>query len=199
MPFSAALLKNSCPELHLRLYPGLTNQLIPQVERGTLEAALISRPPALAPSLVWRSIAQEKLVLVTSHKVQSDDAVEILRSYPFIRFSRDAVVGTLIEKCLSDNGIAVTDTMELANLEAIYGMVIADLGISIVPDPCIKLANEPPLRRISLRGLNAPVRELGLIYRKDTTKLRVIEEVATSIDKALAIGTFSSDSIRLAT
>lgn len=138
-------------------------------------------------------------MLVTSHKVQSDDAVEILRSYPFIRFSRDAVVGTLIEKCLSDNGIAVTDTMELANLEAIYGMVIADLGISIVPDPCIKLANEPPLRRISLRGLNAPVRELGLIYRKDTTKLRVIEEVATSIDKALAIGTFSSDSIRLAT
>lgn len=58
VPFSAALLKNSCPELHLRLYPGLTNQLIPQVERGTLEAALISRPPALAPSLVWRSIAQ---------------------------------------------------------------------------------------------------------------------------------------------
>lgn len=196
VPFSAALLKGSCPDLHLRLYPGLTNQLIPQVERGILEAALISRPAVLAPGLVWRALIQEELVLVTSHNVQSDDPAEVLRSHPFIRFSREAVVGTLIEKFLHDNKIAVTDTMELATLEAIYGMVVADLGVSIIPEPCVKLTNEPPLRRISLSGLGAPARELGLIYRKDMTKVRVIEELAASIAKALSIGTFSYEAIR---
>lgn len=199
VPFSAALLKANCPELHLRLYPGLTNQLIPQVERGVLEAALISRPAVLAPGLVWRPLTHEELVLVTSYNVQSDDAAEVLRQHPFIRFSREAVVGTLIEKFLHDSNIAVTDTMELATLGAIYGMVVADLGVSIIPEPCVKLANEPPLRRISLSGLGAPTRELGLIHRKDVTKVRVIDEVAASIAEALRIGTFSSEAIRHAT
>ena len=93
----------------------------------------------------------------------------MLQSYPFIRFSRDAVVGTLIEKWLQDSGITVRDTMELGGLEAIYGMVLANLGVSIVPEPCMKLASQPPLRRIPLNQMGAPVRELG---HQDTRRRR---------------------------
>lgn len=198
VPFSTALLKTNCPDLHVRLFPGLTTYLVHQVERGTLEAALVSRPAILPIGLIWRPMAREELVLIASAKAESDDPIKMLQSYPFIRFSRDAVVGTLIEKWLQEKEITVRDTMELGGLEAIYGMVVADLGVSIVPEPSVKVPNEPVFRRISLASLDAPARELGLIYRKDTTKMRVIEEVAAAIKRALKIGIFSREMIEQA-
>lgn len=198
VPFSTALLKTNCPDLHVRLFPDLTTHLLHQVERGVLDAALISRPGILPPGLVWHPLAREELVLIASAKVESDDPVEVLQSYPFIRFSRDAVVGTLIEKWLQDSDITVRETMELAGLEAIYSMVLADLGVSIIPDPCMKVANQPPLRRISLSHMGGPVRELGLVYRKDSTKIRVIEEVTAAVGRALKIGIFSPETIEQA-
>ncbi len=145
--------------------------------------------------LLWQPLAREEMILIASRKVKSDDPVQVLQSNPFIRFSRDAVVGTLVEKWLEDNDITVRDTMELASLEAIYGMVLADLGVSIIPEPCMKVANQPPLRRIRLAEDGGPVRELGLTYRKDSTKMRVIEEVTAAIERALQIGTFSPEAI----
>lgn len=195
VPFSTALLKANCPELHVRLFPGLTTHLVHQLERGALDAAITSRPGIMPLGLLWQPLAREEMILIASRKVKSDDPVQVLQSNPFIRFSRDAVVGTLVEKWLEDNDITVRDTMELASLEAIYGMVLADLGVSIIPEPCMKVANQPPLRRIRLAEEGGPVRELGLIYRKDSTKMRVIEEVTAAIERALQIGTFSPEAI----
>lgn len=195
VPFSTALLKTNCPDLHVRLFPGLTTHLVHQLERGALDAAIASRPGIMPLGLTWHPLAREEMILIASAKVESDDPVVVLQSNPFIRFSRDAVVGTLVEKWLQDNDIAVRDTMELASLEAIYSMVLADLGVSIIPEPCMKVANQPPLRRIRLDETGGPVRELGLIYRKDSTKMRVIEEVTAAIERALGIGTFSPETI----
>lgn len=195
IPFSTALLKSNCPDLHVRLFPGLTTHLVHQLERGALDAALTSKPGIMPVGLLWQPLAREEMILIAAPKVESDDPAEVLRTHPFIRFSRDAVVGTLVEKWLQDNDIAVRDTMELASLEAIYGMVLADLGVSIIPEPCMKLAHQPPLRRIRLAPEGGPVRELGLIWRKDSTKTRVIEEITAAIERALRIGTFSPEAI----
>lgn len=90
-------------------------------------------------------------MLITSPpRINAIDPVEILRGYSFIRFSRDAVVGTIIENWLRTNRIAVTESMELGGLDAIYSMVIADLGVSIITLPCVETANPLPVRRISL-------------------------------------------------
>lgn len=107
------------------------------------------------------------MILIASPKVECDNPAEVLRTHPFIRFSSGAVVGTKVEKWLQDHDIAVHDTMELASLEAIYGMVLADLDVSIIPELCMKVANQPPLRCIRLAAEGDPVREPGLICRKD--------------------------------
>lgn len=195
IPFSMALLKSNCPDLHVRMFPGLTTHLVHQLERGALDGALTSKPGIMPVGLLWQPLAHEEMILIASPRVESDDPAEVLRTHPFIRFSRDAVVGTIVEKWLQDKDIAVHDTMELASLEAIYGMVLADLGVSIIPEPCMKVANQPPLRRIRLAEEGGPVRELGLIYRKDSTKMRVIEEITTAVERALQIGTFSPETI----
>lgn len=195
VPFSVARLKINCPDLHVRLFPGLSTHLVHQVERNALDAALVSKPLLVPRGLVWHRLAIEELVLIASPNVTSEDPVEILRRSPFIRFSRDAVVGTIIENWLQANGIEVQDSMELGSLEAIYSMVIANLGVSIIPEPCVRVANPPPLRRVHLAKQNAPFRELGLIYRKDRTKSRVVAEVVQALERALEIRVFSPETI----
>lgn len=195
VPFAAAMLKAKCPELHVRLFPGLSIPLIHQVERNALDGALVARPEMLPRGLVWHPLATEEMVLICSLKVRGDDPVKLLQDHPFIRFSRDAVVGSIIEKWLQANNISVNDSMELGGLEAIYSMVVADLGISIVPEPCVKIANPPELRRISLSPNGGPERELGLVQRKDSTKSRVIRDIVTAMERAIAVGIFSPDTI----
>jgi DNA-binding transcriptional LysR family regulator len=199
VPFATALLKARYRDLQVALFPGLTNYLIHQVERSSLDAALVSKPAVLPRGLIWHQIASEELVLIASERVTSNDPIQILRDNPFIRFSRDAVVGTIIENWLQANDITVFDNMELAALEAIFGMVLADLGVSIIPEPCVQVANPPVLRKIPLSPEGPPMRHLGLIHRKDSTKTQVVEEVVGALHRALAARTFSPEAIAKAT
>ncbi|WP_294926702.1 LysR family transcriptional regulator [uncultured Paracoccus sp.] len=195
VPFATAMLKAQCPELRVGLFPGLSIPLIHQVERNALDGALISKPDMLPRGLIWHPVAAERLVLICSQKVRDDDPVRILKEHPFIRFSRDAVVGSIIEKWLLANNISVSDSMELAGLEAIYSMALAGLGVSIVPDSCVRIASPPALRRIPLAPEGGPARHLGLVQRKDSTKSRVIREIARAMERAVEVGTFSPETI----
>ena len=195
VPFATAILKSRCPELHVGLHPGLSTHLIHQVERNALDGALVAHPELLPRGLVWHPVAPEEMVLICAEKTHGDDPIAILRSHPFIRFSRDAVVGSIIEKWLQTNNITVQDSLELGGLEAIYSMVVADLGVSIVPEPCVRVANSPALRKISLAPVGAPKRQLGLIQRKDSTKGRVITEIAAAMAQAVQVGVFSPETI----
>ncbi len=195
VPFATAILKAHCRDLRVALFPGLTTYLIHQVERNHLDAALVSKPQVLPRGLVWHSIASEELVLITSEHVKSDNPVEILRANPFIRFSRDAVVGSIIESWLQAHNIDVHDSMEMVGLEAISSLVMADLGVSIIPEPCVQVFNPLPLRRFSLDPKNPPRRELGLVHPRDTTKSRVIEELSKAMKRAVEVQTFSTETI----
>lgn len=110
-----------------------------------------------------------------------------MRSQPFIRFNRDAIVGRQIEAWLQGQGISVKDTMELEGLEAISSMVAANLGISIVPERCITESDQLPVKTVSL-GKNAPTRTLGLVRRTNTPKVRIIGATETALSKAVELG-----------
>lgn len=187
VPLAISSLKDAFPELHVRVMPGLTHQLLRQVERGTIDVAIISHPGTIPAKFNWTRIASEPLQILTSLDSQCDDPVELLQSNPFIRFSRDAVVGTVIENWLQDNRIHVTDIMELESLEAISSMVLSNLGVSIVPRPCVQTMNPLPLRHVALPD-GGPVRHLGLVNRTNSTKDRVIDEVHHVLMNAVQVG-----------
>ena len=192
VPHAAASLKRSCPGLHVRVVPGLTHDMLGQVERGSLDAAIVSRSGGLPHHCRWADVASEPLELLAAPLTRSDDPLELLRTQPFIRFSRAAVVGGLIDNWLADMRIEVDDAMELSSLEAISSMVMSDLGVSIAPRACVRSHVPLPLRRLALpappppRGGEAPVRRLGLLWRADAPRPRVIEEVLKALARAVA-------------
>jgi len=188
-PLSVRLLKQSFPDLHVRIVPGMTTQLIAEVERGALDCAVLSRQGPLPPEIDHADIAREPMELLAPEDMPGDDVRALLAAHPFIRFSRDAVVGGLIDGWLREQAIAVNVTMELQGLEAISSMVLAGLGVSIVPARCVRGASPLPLRRLPLPG-GAPVRQLTLAHRHDNPRLRVIEAVHAALLGAVDIGTF---------
>jgi DNA-binding transcriptional LysR family regulator len=186
-PRAMAILRNTHAKLRMRIQPGLTSALLSGIDRGQLDLALVTKPVILPVGMDFQLIAEEPLFLVTSHQVTEQDPLQILHSHPFIRFNRDAVVGTLIETWLQSTDTHVSETMELENLEAICSMVHANLGVSIVPAPCVPTPSSGLVRWLPL-GADAPARALGLVYRAENPKIRVINEIHHACVTAVALG-----------
>jgi DNA-binding transcriptional LysR family regulator len=192
VPLAISGLKRSCPELHIRVSVGLTNPLLAQIKRGTIEAAVVSAPAILPDGLALQTIAEEPLQLLVSDRLTSDDPFEILRSQPFIRFNRDTVVGENIERWLQERRISVRDSMELQGLEAIASMVMANLGVSICPRPCVRTPPMPGVRALPL-GPGAPTRKVVLVTQNSSAKRLVVDRIYESMCEAVAVGRFPAD------
>jgi DNA-binding transcriptional LysR family regulator len=191
VPLALSLLRQRHADLRVTIYPGLSRQLMQQLDRGAIDAAIITRPDLLPQGLACLDIAAEPMQLLAPPQTDSDDPIELLRSRPFIRFDRNAIFGQMVEGWLQKHKITVRDSMELEGLEAISSMVMANLGVSIVPKRCVRNMNPLPVKRLALSG-NPPARQLGLAYRDGTPKLSVIKAGETALLDAVAIGEFSS-------
>ncbi|GAB5447719.1 LysR family transcriptional regulator [Gymnodinialimonas sp.] len=175
-PQAMAILKDRFPGIGLHIRPGLTGELLADIERGTLDAAIVTKPHLLPPRIQFRPLAQEPLQLIAPQDEPSDDPFALLRTRPFIRFNRNAVLGTLIENWILAKRVQVSEAMELNSAEAISSMVQAGLGVSIVPDLAVKPQDGVRVKRLAL-GRDAPARILGLACHKDQVKPRVIDAV----------------------
>ncbi len=183
-PLSMSILRAKYPDLRIRITPALTAALLSGIDRGQYDVAIVTKPVLMPLGMVFLEIADEPLHLITGAEVTETDPIKILEKQPFIRFNRDAVVGTVIETWLQENNIRVSEAMELGNLEAISSMVHANLGVSIVPRSCVASRYALPLNHLTL-GPEAPSRILGLAYRKEHPKLRVIEEIHAALLRAV--------------
>lgn len=173
VPRAISVMKARYQDLHIRVVPGLSADLQPQVERGLLDAAILSEPPYFLNHLSWQPFTEEPLIVVASLEDPIEDPEELLRARPYIRFSRRAWVGRLIDEWLQARRLQVRESMELDTLEAISTMVFNNLGVSIVPRPCVPPPRPLPLKRIPI-GPSAKKRILGVMSRRDSTRAQLI-------------------------
>jgi DNA-binding transcriptional LysR family regulator len=173
------------PRLGLHIKPGLTGALLSEIERGHLDAAIVTKPHLMPVDISFRELAIEPMQLIAAVEETETDPIELLKTRPFIRFNRNAVLGTLIDNWLLSKRLRVSEVMELDSPEAISSMVHANLGVSIVPDLAVKAPNEMPVKRIPL-GPDAPVRSLGLAFHKDQIKMQAIDEIFAALARVIA-------------
>lgn len=176
VPKAMADLKSKYPDIGLHIRPGLTATLLAEIERGNLDAAITSKPHMMPAGVVFRELAQEPMQLITAIEEPGDDPLTLLKTRPFIRFDRTAVVGALIDNWILSHRIKVTETMELDSPEAIASMVNANLGVSIVPDLAVKPQDAIPVKGLSL-GADAPQRTLGLVHQENQLKTKALDEL----------------------
>jgi DNA-binding transcriptional LysR family regulator len=183
-PRAMAVLKAKFPNIGLRIRPGLTGTLLPEIERGNLDAAIVTKPHLMPPGIRFRELANEPMQLIAAKEEAGNDPIMLLTSRPFIRFNRSAVLGTLIDNWILSKRLQVSETMELDSPEAITSMVQANLGVSIVPDLAVKGQDGSVVKRLPL-GDDAPRRCLGLAYHKDQIKAQMIEELFSALEQVI--------------
>lgn len=174
MPRALKGLKEWNENLHIRLYPGLSEELYAQVDRGFLDAAVLTEPAHIFGHLLWKPFVAEPLVVLASTEVSATNPKKILESNSYIRFARRAWVGKSIDEWLLANNIKVNESMELDTLEAIGAMVQQNLGVSIVPLNCCALPEPAGVRTIAL-GKSVKPRVLGVLSRRDASANQVVE------------------------
>lgn len=183
-PRAMAVLKSRFPQIGLHIRPGLTRPLLADIERGVLDAAIVTKPHLMPVGVRFRELAQEPLQLIAAVEEPDDDPIRLLGTRPFIRFNRNAVVGTLIDNWILSRRIRVAETMELDSPEAIASMVHANLGVSVVPDLAVKPFEGAPVKRLGL-GADAPRRVLGLVHLEDQYKTQAIDELHRALRRVI--------------
>lgn len=173
IPKSLSAFREEYPDVHIRIVPNLTPDLVAQVERGALDAAVLSRPRLVADFLNWQPIAEEPLVVIASTEIPSDDPLFLLQNYPYIRHSRHAHVGMLADEWLQKSKLKIHDKMELDSIESIQHMVMHKLGVSIVASPCVSRLRPLEIKRIPLTNPSIS-RTLGLVSRRSSSKIQMI-------------------------
>ena len=68
--------------LHIGVVPDLSPNLFEQVERGSLDAAVLSEPKRIPTNLNWMPFYEEELMLLTSPEVTEIDPLRSLASMP---------------------------------------------------------------------------------------------------------------------
>ncbi len=174
-------LKQASPRLEVRLFAGLSADFAVRVERGELDAAIVTQAPRRLPaSLLWTALYTEPLVMIAptrSRIAMPDDPLAMLRECPFVRFDRQTWTGHLVETALRQAGVQVTDGMELNSVEATVAIVQQGFGVSIVPRLAnVDWARDRRLRVIELPGVRV-VRRVGLLERRQHARERVTQAI----------------------
>ena len=147
LPEALLRLRRDHPRVEVRAISGVSDDLAAKVERGELDAALVSDPPhSLPKALVLHPIVDEPLVFIAHKTLKMTQPRKILSEEPFIWLSRGSWTGRLIDQMLGQHGIQVQDVMELDMPELIAEMVARGFGVSIIPMYDGKWLKDPRLK-----------------------------------------------------
>ncbi|WP_142847183.1 LysR family transcriptional regulator [Telmatospirillum sp. J64-1] len=158
-------LHQQAPGIESKLVPGVSLNLLAQVDAGEIDLAIMIRPPfALPKELHAELIQKEPFVLVAPLGTQGDDPLALLAEQPFVRYDRSSFGGRLVSQFLRRKRLEVRQVLELDELDAIVKMVESGLGVSLIPRAGLWLEHEPAIRVIPL-GEATFHRELVLVTR----------------------------------
>ncbi|MBM7567591.1 LysR family transcriptional regulator [Paenibacillus sacheonensis] len=146
-------LRREYPELAIRLRPDSEIAIAHRVREGELDLGLILGSGQLDPSLEWRAIREESLVLVANprHPLTRLNTVQLahLSGMEWYMSEDSCNYRIMLEKVLRANSIAFRIGLELGNPEAIKRCVMVGEGIALLP----RMAVEEQIQRGELAAL----------------------------------------------
>ncbi|MEM8541016.1 MAG: LysR family transcriptional regulator [Pseudomonadota bacterium] len=174
VPRALKSLYESFPGVHIKVVPNLSSDLFEMVERGSVDAAVMSKPPKLLSRFRWHAIADEPIMLAVSEKVSGDDPKQILTNNPYLRMAQRAWVGDVANEILDELGLSPGEVMELESLETIGSMIAHNLGVAIIPKPVIANDAHQNIRFLPV-GVKPRSRSIGVLCRSDNPSYSIIE------------------------
>ncbi|ETK23470.1 LysR family transcriptional regulator [Pseudomonas sp. FH1] len=173
LPQALVRLRQAAPAVECKLIPGVSLDLLSQVDAGELDSAIIIRPPFDLPKeLHVQVLRKEPFVLIVPNRLAGDNPLQLLATQPHVRYDRASFGGRLVSRFLREQKLDVQVALELDELEAIVKMVECGLGVSLIPQAGLWLERSPKVRIIPLGSLTF-YREIILLSRYNQRQLPV--------------------------
>ncbi|MES2183094.1 MAG: LysR family transcriptional regulator [Pseudomonadota bacterium] len=184
LPDAMAALHAGLPHLRLRVVPGVSLGMLGMVDAGTLDAAVMIRPPFAPPAeLAWHTLWTEPFVLLVPAAIKGRDWRALLLQHPFLRYDRTSFGGRLVTQFLQAHGIAVRDVVEMDELAGIVRLVANGLGVALVPRcrPYFPLPEGVRCVELGSAGFD---REIGLLERAQHGRMGMVKALAQALRAA---------------
>lgn len=162
LPAALLRLRQTVPELSIRLTTGLTHDLEAAVRGGRVDVAIVTEPDTLPADARFQMFCEERLVVIAHESASGSTFRELLEQNPYVRFSRNARVANLVEAKLDQCEIEVDSHMEVDSLEGVISLVATGLGVSVVPER-LGSTSFPPTVSVHQLGTTPAARRLGLL------------------------------------
>ncbi|WP_315335230.1 LysR family transcriptional regulator [Pseudomonas grimontii] len=173
LPHALVRLRQAAPTVECKVVPGVSLELLSQVDAAELDSAIIIRPPFDLPKELYvQVLRKEPFVLVVPNALAGDDPLQLLNTQPHVRYDRASFGGRLVSRFLREQKLDVQVALELDELEAIVRMVECGLGVSLIPKAGLWLERSPQVRIIPLGKLTF-YREIILLSRYSQRHLPV--------------------------
>jgi len=157
------------PDTHVNIVPGMSTQLLTQVDARELDIAVLVKPRlGIPPELKWVPLLHERFVAIAPVGGPAD-LKTLLATVPFIRYNRHSTGGQLVDRYLKRHRLWVREGMELDEPAVILQMVGEGLGCAIIPADLVPLRQTPNVEEVPMPG--PPLfREIGVLVRQSALK-----------------------------
>ncbi|MHA7682914.1 LysR family transcriptional regulator [Cupriavidus sp. PET2-C1] len=181
---AVAAFRAELPGCRIRVVPGVSLNLLGQVDAGEIDIAVMIRPPFALPSeLEWRTLVMEPFVLLAPAAMAGQAWSDALESAPFIRYDRSSFGGRLVDQFLRQSRLAVQDAIELDELQGIVRLVARGLGVALIPQTAAQGPWPHGVTALPL-GDDTFHREIGLVERPRHSRQPVASRLAEYISEA---------------
>jgi len=162
-----AQLREQYPGLHIKIFRGMSADLVARVENGELDAVLVTGPPVKqARDCRWDTLSHEHFYVISLPEYPETAADDILQNYPFIRFDPLAWAGIMIDEELRRQKLRLNEMVELDSLQAALEMVQQRLGVTVMPLSSELVSEIGDSFRLTPFGSPHLSREVGLYQRR---------------------------------
>lgn len=156
------------------MVPGVSLHLLDQVDAAELDLAILIRPPFNLPrGLSAQRVERQPFVLIAPPQCTATDALELLRTQPFIRYDHVSFGGRLVGDFLEAQQLRPRQVMELDEIDAIARMVENGLGVAL---PRAGLATRAGAVRVIELGALEFQRELVMVSRSGSAQDDLVGE-----------------------
>ncbi|MEO8117823.1 MAG: LysR family transcriptional regulator [Rhodoferax sp.] len=179
--------RHKFPQLRLRIVPGVSMDLMNQLDAGEVDTAIMIRPPfGMLPELSWQALIHEPYRLVVPAASRGNDWRALIQAHPFLRYERTSFGGRMVERFLRSMHLVVQESIELDEIQGMVQMVANGLGVALMPMVEAHLPLPDQVRAISL-GEHTFYREIGILQRASKVSQPVVSQLAQCLRDAAEV------------
>ncbi|MCM2678335.1 DNA-binding transcriptional regulator OxyR [Echinimonas agarilytica] len=193
LPKMMPALFSECPNIKWQLEEQQTNVLLNQLKEGQIDALILAWLPEME-GLGHISLYDEPLYLASAsgHELMSRDCVELdeLDGQMVLMLEdghclRDQAMGYCFSAGAKEDG-----TFRATSLETLRHMVATGRGVTLMPYLAIE-QNTQASDMLSYRPFSdpQPAREIALVYRRGTSRIRTLQAIANVIKQSVTMPT----------